>query len=68
VGESEQIATTMLKQQGYKRSWITCDYSSAIVMRIYENGDVKSMSFDGEEMDALCKAWQEYRQKQEGGE
>lgn len=57
----ELATTTLLKQEGYKRTWITCDYGSAIVMRVHENGEVENMTFDGKTMDAICKAWVDYK-------
>lgn len=57
--------TKLLKQGFEKRDWITCDYGAAIIMRVHEDGHPESMTFDGETMDAICKAWAEYRQQKQ---
>lgn len=49
------------------QTFLTCDYGAALIQRIYLNdkyGNIDSLSINGETMDAICKAWQEYRASQ----
>ena len=61
---------TRIVEQNAKRgtqTFITCDYGAALIQRIYLNdkdGHVDSLSIEGEAMDAIVKAWQEYRASQ----
>jgi hypothetical protein len=58
---SESETTVLVGQDGDDKTLITCDYGAALIMRIYEDGDVAQLSLDGSEMDKICKAWMEYR-------
>lgn len=49
------------------RTFLTCNYGGALLQRIYLNdkdGNIDSLSINGDAMDAICKAWQEYRASQ----
>jgi hypothetical protein len=62
----EEQITTVVVEQDAKTTIMTCYYGAAIIMRIYQDGDVKALDFKGETMDKICKAWQDYRAKQKG--
>jgi hypothetical protein len=63
--EKQPIKTVLVGRDGGDKTLITCDYGAAIIMRIYEDGDVAQLSLDGEEMDKICEAWTEYRAREE---
>lgn len=62
MAESE-ILTVLVGQDGDDKTFITCDYGAAMIMRIYEDGDVAQLSLDGSEMDKICKTWLDYRKE-----
>lgn len=61
---------TRIVEQNTKRgtqTFITCDYGAALIQRVYLNdkdGHVDSLRIGGEAMDAIVKAWQDYRASQ----
>lgn len=62
MSESENTPV-LVGQDGDDKTILTCDYGAAMIMRIYEDGDVAQLSLDGSEMDKICKAWLDYRKE-----
>lgn len=61
-----RIKTVLIERDGEEQTFVTCDYGAALIMRIYEDGDVSQLSLNGDAMDKLCQTWSEYRQLRKG--
>jgi len=63
---SEPISKPVLVgRDGQDKTFIKCDYGYALIMRIYEDGNLAQLSLDADEMDKICETWLAYRAKGE---
>jgi hypothetical protein len=64
--DARRVKTVLVGENEGEQTLITCDYGAALIMRIYEDGDVSQLSLNGEAMDKLCQIWSEYKQLRKG--